>query len=594
MYKTLAIKLNHSNGAEKKLRVRVPVGFAPIDSLVEPLYQICDAALALELSTTPVSCKAGCSVCCHQLIPLSGAEVLYLEGLLASFPRGKRRKISTALRHLREKSQRLIATANDGQQSFHRRYFNQNTACPFLDEGRCGIYAQRPLVCREYHVSSPSIHCKNPYDKPVERVARGLNLGALMCVFSAKILGTDKYPIPMFLVGDWRRKNRYADAGYDAAALLENLLRGIREAVKKNAHFTDFEWRYVGSEVPADRQTIDSLPSNKNTYRIQPARVLEPLALPKLLVRHANALNIKKVVKNLNQMSRHYSQGERIVEIGSGDGYFRYLAGLSGNSEVMEFANRIIETESDNKVIEKNRARGKVLQQVDAKYLTNTFGSAFTPLILSMNVLDIFSASDLDRVLLEIFNVLKPGGFVVHVMSSSVHASVFKNIAEENKGKVLLPYVEGGYLGVVIVERKRWIERAFPLFFQGEVSLARQFQQSPEEYFRVAENLRLMLERRQENYKALLLHDYSLARLVKHLAVKGFTQVYQRVLTSSSTRKADAHHRQLGDCNEIVNYLGALSVNTLATVPRGQVVERSTFAVVVGRKSLNSQMPDGV
>jgi Fe-S-cluster containining protein len=38
-------------------------------------------------------------------------------------------------------------------------YFAQGIPCPFLEEGSCSIYADRPLVCREYLVTSPAANC---------------------------------------------------------------------------------------------------------------------------------------------------------------------------------------------------------------------------------------------------------------------------------------------------------------------------------------------------------------------------------------------------------------------------------------------------
>lgn len=31
--------------------------------------------------------------------------------------------------------------------------------CPLLVQGRCSVYAERPLACRMYHSASPPLHC---------------------------------------------------------------------------------------------------------------------------------------------------------------------------------------------------------------------------------------------------------------------------------------------------------------------------------------------------------------------------------------------------------------------------------------------------
>ena len=43
--------------------------------------------------------------------------------------------------------------------ALHPRYFALQIACPFLEDESCSIYSQRPLVCREYLVTSPAEYC---------------------------------------------------------------------------------------------------------------------------------------------------------------------------------------------------------------------------------------------------------------------------------------------------------------------------------------------------------------------------------------------------------------------------------------------------
>ena len=42
---------------------------------------------------------------------------------------------------------------------FGLAYFRQGVACPFLHEESCSIHPKRPLVCREYQVTSPPAAC---------------------------------------------------------------------------------------------------------------------------------------------------------------------------------------------------------------------------------------------------------------------------------------------------------------------------------------------------------------------------------------------------------------------------------------------------
>src|SRR5262249_9772433 len=49
-------------------------------------------------------------------------------------------------------------------------YFRQAIACPFLEEESCSIYADRPITCREYLVTSPAEHCARPRADTVKQV----------------------------------------------------------------------------------------------------------------------------------------------------------------------------------------------------------------------------------------------------------------------------------------------------------------------------------------------------------------------------------------------------------------------------------------
>jgi Fe-S-cluster containining protein len=49
-------------------------------------------------------------------------------------------------------------------------YFRQGIPCPFLEREACSIYADRPVACREYLVTSPAEHCAAPSPETVHCV----------------------------------------------------------------------------------------------------------------------------------------------------------------------------------------------------------------------------------------------------------------------------------------------------------------------------------------------------------------------------------------------------------------------------------------
>ena len=62
-------------------------------------------------------------------------------------------------------------------------YFDQGIPCPFLEEGSCPISGDRPVVCREYLVTSPAEHCARPRAGTVERMKMPLKVWTAVAAF---------------------------------------------------------------------------------------------------------------------------------------------------------------------------------------------------------------------------------------------------------------------------------------------------------------------------------------------------------------------------------------------------------------------------
>ena len=94
----------------------------------------------LEKSGITPSCEPGCFFCCYAWVEASLGEVEAI-----------RREVSEALwaRAVatgRRRAARLARKKADPE--LPRRHFLSREACPFLEDGRCGVYAARPLACR--------------------------------------------------------------------------------------------------------------------------------------------------------------------------------------------------------------------------------------------------------------------------------------------------------------------------------------------------------------------------------------------------------------------------------------------------------------
>ena len=135
------------------------------------------------------SCKAGCSHCCRQLVPVSVVEAKALALAVAKMPpkrrEATRRRFAALLARLESEGivqpsggaprtalvSREKGDASEMWAEVNRHYFSLHLDCPFLEQDRCTVYEERPFVCREYMVTSPATLCAS-MDPSLEAVPR--------------------------------------------------------------------------------------------------------------------------------------------------------------------------------------------------------------------------------------------------------------------------------------------------------------------------------------------------------------------------------------------------------------------------------------
>ncbi len=126
-----------------------------------------------------ISCAKGCGACCRQLVPISDVEAHHLRALVDAMPPARRKAIEArfaeASRRLEEAGLKdyLMAPTRqtaDEATAFGLRYFELDLACPFLEDESCSIHQDRPLVCREYLVTSPAANCSRLAEGEIDPV----------------------------------------------------------------------------------------------------------------------------------------------------------------------------------------------------------------------------------------------------------------------------------------------------------------------------------------------------------------------------------------------------------------------------------------
>jgi Fe-S-cluster containining protein len=120
-----------------------------------------------------ISCRKGCGACCRQLVPVSRTEGERLLQVVEAMPAERREMLkarftaaaaaieAAGLKERQGRSDRELST----------EYFALGVPCPFLEDESCSIHPERPLVCREYLVTSPAELCAGPKQEGVTPVA---------------------------------------------------------------------------------------------------------------------------------------------------------------------------------------------------------------------------------------------------------------------------------------------------------------------------------------------------------------------------------------------------------------------------------------
>lgn len=153
-------------------------------------------------------------------MPISSVEAKSLANVVERMPRPKReaikRKFDAALAKLEEAG--LLFAAGDGPRTslvsqvddsesdawadVSKRYFALEIACPFLEKESCGIYEDRPLICREYLVTSDPSHCRS-IDGNARAVPRPAFPSRALAHAAEVLDGIPSSSIPLVLALEW-------------------------------------------------------------------------------------------------------------------------------------------------------------------------------------------------------------------------------------------------------------------------------------------------------------------------------------------------------------------------------------------------------
>ena len=104
-----------------------------------------------KLDESDVSCKKGCSHCCHYSVGVTNDEADLLQDKLRSMIRG-------GLMDKKAVMEKLEYQAPLDYKEYNK-ISREESACVFLKDGACSVYDERPMACRNFLVVSDPKGC---------------------------------------------------------------------------------------------------------------------------------------------------------------------------------------------------------------------------------------------------------------------------------------------------------------------------------------------------------------------------------------------------------------------------------------------------
>ena len=204
--------------------ITVPTGPVPAADVVPALQGLVNAVVAAAEAGKAISCRKGCGACCRQLVPISRTEAERLLSTVAALPAERRAVLESRFAAAEAALSAADLKERKGRpdRELSSAYFALGIPCPFLEEESCSIHSDRPLVCREYLVTSPAELCAGPGQEgvtpvPVPKVS-----------LAARGLQDEREDwFPLALLMDWAKRRPKAGARRTGPEWVQRFLKGM-------------------------------------------------------------------------------------------------------------------------------------------------------------------------------------------------------------------------------------------------------------------------------------------------------------------------------------------------------------------------------
>ncbi|MBX7105065.1 MAG: YkgJ family cysteine cluster protein [Gemmataceae bacterium] len=217
-------------GEDRTFTVPVPLGKRTLLDLLPAARELTGQAMAVAVDQEarqgrPISCASGCSACCRHLVAVSPAEAQDLADFVAELPAERQAAVRERFAEAKRKFESiglLVAGETHGERGMHSsqganhservrtlsyRYFQEQIACPFLENDTCIAYERRPMVCREHCVTSPAENCAHLDGSGVRPVTPPIDMAPVLARAGKRLLGMKAQTVPLILALEWSERN---------------------------------------------------------------------------------------------------------------------------------------------------------------------------------------------------------------------------------------------------------------------------------------------------------------------------------------------------------------------------------------------------
>lgn len=284
--RTASLKMSIA-GRPIEMEIAVPEGPAKPRQLLPLLQWVTDEVVGIACAQVAqqgkkISCQAGCGACCRQLVPISQAEAYRVAELVEklSEPRRSvvRRRFQTAHERLAaagllEQLSERKSLPEEAAHAIGMDYFRLGIPCPFLEDESCSIHPDRPLVCREYLVTSPAENCRQPTAETIERVAMPVKVAnALLRLERGGAEGVVPW-VPLVLAPHWVESHPDTEPRHTGPELVREIFERIADRElppHDNAEQAQTTGEHAPAHLPIDDQGVAPRRTDGATERGRP------------------------------------------------------------------------------------------------------------------------------------------------------------------------------------------------------------------------------------------------------------------------------------------------------------------------------------